>query len=257
MRSDQKDAFPSSRFLDNIPSRFVSSLSFIERRLLPEYGSVLVARGGAKAPETLVFSGEAEVSEFQEIAGHEKARFGDYILELQGPAMSALLDAVAVAETAGLRISPRGQDSARRSYKQTEELWASRVEPGLDHWVKEGRLSLKAAFEIRSLSGTDQVQMIFELESQGMWFSKDLSKSIIYSVAPPGASQHLSMLAFDVAEFGNPKVREILAENGWFQTVVSDLPHFTYLGIEESELPSLGLKRVMLCEQPFWIPNIP
>ena len=45
------------------------------------------------------------------------------------------------------------------------------------------------------------------------------------------------MLAFDVNEFDNPRVREILAKHGWFQTVLSDLPHFTYLGLKEKDLP--------------------
>jgi hypothetical protein len=64
------------------------------------------------------------------------------------------------------------------------------------------------------------------------------------------------MLAFDVAEYKNERVREILARRGWFQTVVSDLPHFTYLGADENELPDLGLKKVENCGQTFWIPNI-
>ena len=97
---------------------------------------------------------------------------------------------------------------------------------------------------------------ILELEKKKIFFSKDLSKSIIYSVAPPGTSQHLAMLAFDAAEYKNEQVREILARHKWFQTVVSDLPHFTYLGVKEKELPDLGLKKVENCGQVFWIPNI-
>jgi hypothetical protein len=100
------------------------------------------------------------------------------------------------------------------------------------------------------------VPEVFTLEKQGIYFAKDLSKSIIYSVAPPGTSQHLSMLALDVAEFNNRSVREILAKHGWFQTVVSDLPHFTFLGIDESELPDHGLKRVVDGERVFWVPAI-
>ncbi|HMJ08621.1 MAG TPA: hypothetical protein VK468_06430, partial [Pyrinomonadaceae bacterium] len=83
-----------------------------------------------------------------------------------------------------------------------------------------------------------------------------LSKSIIYSVAPPGASQHLSMLAFDVKEFDAEDVRVTLAKHRWFQTVTSDLPHFTYLGVAESELAGLGLKRVEHAGRPFWVPDI-
>ena len=89
-----------------------------------------------------------------------------------------------------------------------------------------------------------------------MFFSKDLSKTIIYSVAPPGTSQHLSMLALDVGENENPKVREILARHGWYQTVQSDLPHFTFLGVQESDLEKLGLKKVSDGGRLFWLPNI-
>jgi hypothetical protein len=34
------------------------------------------------------------------------------------------------------------------------------------------------------------------------------------------------------------------------------LPHFTYLGVKESELPALGLKPVTIGSQKFWIPNV-
>ena len=64
------------------------------------------------------------------------------------------------------------------------------------------------------------------------------------------------MLALDVSEFENANVRRILADHGWFQTVASDLPHFTYLGVKESELPGLGLKKVTNAGRDFWVPNI-
>jgi hypothetical protein len=106
------------------------------------------------------------------------------------------------------------------------------------------------------LSPFEQVPEIFKLEAKGIFFSKDLSKSIIYSVAPPGTSQHLSMLALDIKEHNNSEVREILAKHGWFQTVISDLPHFTYLGIPENELESYGLKKVVDDGRVFWIPDL-
>ena len=102
----------------------------------------------------------------------------------------------------------------------------------------------------------EQIAEIFKLEEQGIYFAKSLDKSIIYSVAPPGTSQHISMLALDVKEHGNAKVREILANHGWFQTVVSDLPHFTYLGAKETDLPNLDLKKVSDGGRVYWIPNI-
>jgi hypothetical protein len=64
------------------------------------------------------------------------------------------------------------------------------------------------------------------------------------------------MLAFDVKEHEDPRVRALLAKHKWFQTVVSDLPHFTYLGVEETELPGLGLKKVTEGGRTFWVPDI-
>jgi hypothetical protein len=51
-------------------------------------------------------------------------------------------------------------------------------------------------------------------------------------------------------------VRAILARHGWFQTVTSDLPHFTFLAAKESELPKLGLKAVQNANRTFWVPDI-
>ena len=88
-----------------------------------------------------------------------------------------------------------------------------------------------------------------------MFFSRDFSKSILYSATAPGASQHLSMLAVDLNENANPAVREVLARHGWFQTIVSDLPHFTFLGVAESDLPALGLKKIKKDNRVYWTPE--
>ena len=57
-------------------------------------------------------------------------------------------------------------------------------------------------------------------------------------------------------EFPDARVREILAAEGWFQTVLSDLPHFTFLGLAENELPDRGLKSLRVNGQKFWIPDV-
>ena len=245
-----------SVFFKNLPASFEVSDNAAERRLLYEYGSVFVARGGVTAPDRVAFEDEASVAEFQSRLEIKRAEIGGFDLELQTVAMDALLQATKVAESDGLSITPRGEDSARRNYNDTIELWLSRVEPALTHWVEQERISWHKADAIRKLSPLDQVPEIFALEEEGIYFAKDLSKSIIYSVAPPGASQHLSLLAFDVAEFDNPRVRQILADYYWYQTVVSDLPHFTFLGVEVSELPGLGLRQIISNEREFWIPSI-
>jgi hypothetical protein len=167
-----------------------------------------------------------------------------------------LQDAVAEAAKSNLRITPRESDSSKRTYKHTVDLWASRINPGLAHWVAAKKITVADAARIRSLAPFDQVPEILRLEDQGIFFSKDFSKSVVYSVAPPGTSQHLLMLALDVAQFEDARVREILARHGWFQTVTSDLPHFTYLGVEENELPRLGLKKVTNANRDFWMPDI-
>ena len=225
-------------------------------RLFREYGSVFVARGGVRPPGKVVFENEKDVAAFQ--SGLEISQFeiAGHTLQLQAAAANGLLNAITEAKRPGLSISPRGADSARRNYNDTIELWRSRVEPALEHWVGRGRLDVEQARKIRSLSPYEQVPEVFALEENGIYFAKDLSKSIIYSVAPPGASQHLSMLAFDVAEFGDADVRAILANHYWYQTVTSDLPHFTFLGVAEKELPKLGLRRMVNSDREFWVPDI-
>jgi hypothetical protein len=226
------------------------------RRLLSDYGAVFVARGGVTPPPIITFADESSVYRWQSGLKTAQATIGNTTVELQAGAMSSLLEARAEAQKLKLDITPRGADAARRSYIDTLTLWESRVEPGLAHWVQAGRLTLQEADRIRALSLPDQVREILALEARGIYFSKDLSKSILYSVAAPGASQHLSMLALDINETDNPTVRSILARHGWFQTVSSDTPHFTYLGVDESALPSLGLKRVSSGGRTFWVPDL-
>jgi hypothetical protein len=200
-----------------------------------------------------VFADEEDVQRFQRTLDIARETISGFEMELQRPAMEALLQAIEASGSRGRSITPRGPDSAGRNYPQTIELWTSRVEPALDHWTDLGRISGEMASHIRALTPFEQVAEVLELEKQDIWFAKDLTKSIIYSVAPPGASQHLSLLAFDVKEFEDHEVRVILAENGWFRTVTSDLPHFTFLGVMEAELSGLGLKRVQSDGEPFWL----
>jgi hypothetical protein len=64
------------------------------------------------------------------------------------------------------------------------------------------------------------------------------------------------MLALDVEQHNNPSVREVLARHGWFQTVEGDAPHFTFLGLAQSELPARGLRRVSSGGRVFWLPKL-
>lgn len=245
----------TSEFRKHLPRSFVIPTDPVGLRLLKDYGSMYVAKG-VTVPNTVAFADEAEVTAFQLKAGSEKATIGQSLVELQPRALHALKEAIEDASKLGLDITPRSADSSKRTYKHTVDLWASRVNPGLAHWMAAGRIKAADAARIKSLLPFQQVPEIFALEEKGIWFAKDLSKSIVYSVAPPGTSQHLSMLALDVTQFEDARVRTILAKNGWFQTVTSDLPHFTYLGEKESDLPKLGLKKVTYAGRDFWVPDI-
>lgn len=255
-RSEEQMQTQRKPFFDNLASDFEMPTDDAGKLLLREYGAVFVARGGATPPNKVVFRDDEDVLAFQRRAGSKTARFGAVSVTLQPSALDALVAASNKARVQKLSISPRGGDSARRGYNQTVTLWGSRVDPGLAHWQAKGKLTKQEADAIRAMTAFEQVPVILGLESKGLYFAKSLDKSIIYSVAPPGTSQHLAMLAFDVAEFNNPRVRAILNEHGWFQTVVSDLPHFTYIGVSEEELPALGLKKMVNSGRSFWVPDI-
>ncbi|MFN6485784.1 MULTISPECIES: D-alanyl-D-alanine carboxypeptidase family protein [unclassified Nostoc] len=75
---------------------------------------------------------------------------------------------------------------------------------------------------------------------------------ILGLVAPPGTSQHLWGLAIDL-RVGSKEQRKALNENGWFQTVENDLPHWTYVGLSEDNLPLFGFKKQTIRGIIYWI----
>jgi hypothetical protein len=229
----------------------------VARRVLEDYGAMFVADKKVKPPPVCIFTSEAQVTKFQEEANYVTETIAGADVELQPEAMKALLKAREEAQKEGFDITPRdGAEAARRSYQDSLQLWDTRFLPALDYWLAQGKLTAAQVTRLKGLTLHSQVAEVLELEKSGVYFSKDLSKSILYSIAAPGTSQHIAMLAFDVNEFSNPRVREILAKHGWFQTVLSDLPHFTYLGLKEKDLPKHGLKNVEADGQMFWIPNV-
>ncbi len=229
----------------------------VSERVFREYGAIFVAGNGVRFPVKCVFADDSEVRSYQASANPKSQNIGGTVIELQEPAMTALLEAIADAKQKNLRITPRGGSiAAKRSYQDTVDLWYSRFNPALNYWTAKGKISRREAEMVKGWNIQKQVAQVLQWESKGWYFSKDLSKSILYSVAAPGASQHIFMLALDVEQFANKSVRDILAKHGWFQTVKSDLPHFTYLGVDASKLDSLGLKKVANNGQIFWIPNL-
>jgi hypothetical protein len=225
------------------------------RRVFFEYGAVFVTTKDVRVPRTCIFRDRREVDDFQSNLEVKSFRFGNSEIELQEPAMERLIDAQDEAREVGLRISPLdGKIAGRRSYDDTVKVWNSRFYRALDYWVRRGKIRKVEADQTRFAPVPIQVSRIIEWERQGFFFSSDLSKSIFYSVAPPGTSQHLSMLAFDVVEAGNPAVRRILNKYGWYQTIRTDQPHFTFLGVEETELPARGLRNIFADGNSYWVP---
>lgn len=228
-----------------------------ERRILAEYGAVFLPAQPVEIPPTCMFATSEAVDRFQENLFITRQKIGGVEIELQEKAMTALLAARAEALQNKLDITPRGGvTAARRGYDDTLEFWASRVNNGCDHWRKKRKLSVVQAEKIKAMPVREQIAAVLELEKKAIFFSTYFDKSILYSVAAPGCSQHLSLLAFDINEFADARVRRILARHGWFRTVQQDAPHFTFVGFTESELPAQGLKKLVTRDGEFWIPNV-
>ncbi len=229
----------------------------VAKRILAEYGAIFLSADTVQIPSRCIFESAQEVGTYQATLKTTSAEINGAKVELQTAAMQAYLAAREEAKKEGLDITPRGgAEASRRSFDKTVELWKSRVDPGLDHWKGLGKISADDAAKIKSMALRPQVDQILQLESRGFFFNKDFSRTILSSVAAPGSSQHLSMLALDVEQFDKKRVREIMASHGWFRTVRDDTPHFTYLGANEADLPALGLVKKDLTGGEFWFPNV-
>ncbi len=229
----------------------------VARRIFAEYGAIFVAESRVNFPTKCIFENQNDIETYQNNSISETVIIGGTSITLQKPAMETLLEARKEAAEMNLQITPRGGSTAgKRSYNDTSRFWSSRFNPALDYWSAKGKISRQEVFEAQNLPIRQQIKQVLEWEDEGLYFNTNFSKSILYSVAAPGASQHIFMLALDVQQFDDLRVRNILAKYGWYQTVKSDMPHFTYLGIEESKLPSLGLVAVLVEGHKFWIPQV-
>lgn len=228
----------------------------IEERVFREYGAVFISHG-VSSPQRCVFNSESEVNRFQSELKTESLSISGTRIELQQAAAKALRNAVDEAEKAGKSITPLdGAIAGKRNFSDTVRIWNSRFYRALDHWVLKGKITREEANYATTLPVKDQVKRVMAWEASGYYFSTNFSMSIFNSVAPPGTSQHLSLLAFDVFESSDPVVRQIMNKYGWFQTIRSDEPHFTFIGVSESELPRRGLTPLKRGSRTYWIPNV-
>ena len=233
--------------------------SAVEKRLFAEYGAIFATT--AISPPVIIFEDHDEVDSFQASLSLAKGIFGDHEITLQSGAVEALRRASFEMSTLDGSITARAADAGGRSYADTVGLWTSNVTRGLEHWIGLDWMSSERADSIRGLSPKQQVSVILQLEEEEqLFFGTYFDRSILHSVAAPGASQHLSMLAFDVAEYQDSRIDAVMARNGWHRTVINDLPHFTFLGYEEAALSDLGLGRIFRTYgervYSFWTPDV-
>jgi LAS superfamily LD-carboxypeptidase LdcB len=253
-----KEPPPQSQFLKFLaqekPSLIKTIQSPLDKRLLSEYGTVFVNQEEVNLPSKIIFSNAEDYGLYRSKLNLKVAVAS---CSLQAQAAIALQKAIKHASQEGITISPRGDDSCIRSYELTEKLWLSRVNPNLDYYTKAGKLSTKEAEKVRKAKLPEQINLVLDLEKKkGLLFDKYRQTSILNSVAAPGSSQHLTGLAFDLRQFEQPRAREIMNQNGWYQTVANDLPHFTYLGkITPEQLKESGILSKKIGQYTFLVPD--
>lgn len=227
----------------------------VEKRILNEYGAVFLTN--ATPPPACMFKSENDVTNFQNSLSSTTETIAGAPVQLQTDAMKALLAAIEEAKSQGLKITPRdGAEASKRDFAGTVRLWKSRFDPACEHWKGKGKLTDEQINKLKALPMNEQVKQVLELEQQGLYFNTFFNATILSSVAAPGTSQHLSMLAFDANEFQDTKIRQIMGNHGWFRTVKGDEPHFTYLGVKEADLKNMGLQKADTPKGEFWIPNV-
>lgn len=232
--------------------------SLFARRAFAEYGAIFAATEKVTAPPVCIFADEAMVSAFRSSIQIRQMTIGGVNLLLQKEAADALTKVLTEADQLGISIIPLdGSIAGGRTYYETSRIWNSRFDPGLEYWTRRGVILGQDALAVRSLKLDKQVGKVIEWESKGYWFGTNRNGSIFSSTAPPGTSQHISLLALDIAPPLMPSKRALMNSSGWFQTVRGDPGHFTYMGLPESELPKRGLKAVLSDGIIYWIPNLP
>ncbi|MBU7582604.1 MAG: D-alanyl-D-alanine carboxypeptidase family protein [Nostoc sp. TH1S01] len=186
-----------------------------EYTLLRSYGAAFInPADDVKLPPKLIFDNEEDTKEFQSQLTLEKV-VGTNDCYLQKSAADALNKA-RLQFNIPLK-SGYGASDCTRSFATNLRFWHKYANNKTLEKVKEGK-----------------------------------ETAILGLVAPPGTSQHLWGLAIDLG-VSNTKQRQILNQNGWFQTVVKDVPHWTYLGVSAEDLPKLGFRNQVIQGITYWL----
>ena len=203
------------RFLTTIANKIptVPEIDTFEYTLLRSYGTVFINQeSGIKLPEKVILDDEIETQSFQDKISIELVN-GTEECYLQKPAAAALNKA---KELENIPLKSGYAGDCLRNFATSLRFWNKYAN-------RETLTQVKAGKETK----------------------------ILGLVAPPGTSQHLWGLAIDL-QILTPSQKQTLNENGWFQTVVNDLPHWTYLGWREEELPKFGLQQKIIQGIKYW-----
>ncbi|MEH2168329.1 MAG: D-alanyl-D-alanine carboxypeptidase family protein [Nostoc sp.] len=186
-----------------------------EYTLLRSYGAVFVNPDvGIKLPQKDIFANEQETQEFQATLTMGHID-GTNDCFLQKPAADALNKA-RTQQQIPLK-SGYGSGDCTRTFNTNLKFWNKYANNQVLAKVQQGK-----------------------------------ETKILGLVAPPGTSQHLWGLAIDL-RIGNKEQRKALNQNGWFQTVENDVPHWTYVGLSEENLPLFGFKKQAIRGTTYWI----
>jgi hypothetical protein len=203
------------RFLTTIANKIprVPDIDTFEYTLLRSYGTVFINQeSGIKLPEKVILDDEIETQSFQDKISIELVN-GTEECYLQKPAAAALNKA---RDLENIPLKSGYAGDCLRNFATNLRFWNKYAN-------RETLTQVKAGKETK----------------------------ILGLVAPPGTSQHLWGLAIDL-QILTPSQKQTLNENGWFQTVVNDLPHWTYLGWREEELPKFGLQQKIIQGIKYW-----
>ncbi|MFM7405688.1 MAG: D-alanyl-D-alanine carboxypeptidase family protein [Cuspidothrix sp.] len=204
------------RFLSTIGNKIstIPEPNTFEYTLLRFYGTVFINQNLAiKLPEKVLLDNELDTQSFQDTMNMALVD-GTQECYLQKVATEALNTA---KNLANISLKSGYPGDCMRSYATNLRFWNKYANSQTLDQVKSGK-----------------------------------ETKILGLVAPPGTSQHLWGLAIDL-QVSTPAQRQALNENGWFQTVVNDQPHWTYLGWNEDELPKFGLQQKIVQGIKYWV----
>ncbi|MBW4633938.1 MAG: D-alanyl-D-alanine carboxypeptidase family protein [Iphinoe sp. HA4291-MV1] len=198
---------------DNLP--MIPAPNTFEYILLRAYGSVFVnQKPEIKLPQKVVFTNEQETKQFQSTLILSKVN-GTSNCYLQKLATDALNRARTQVQIP--LKSGYGTSDCTRSFATNLRFWQKYANNNTLEQVRQGK-------EIK----------------------------ILGVVAPPGASQHIWGLAVDL-RVSNEVQKQALNQNGWYQTVENDIPHWTYVGLSEEKLTELGFQNKVVRDITYWV----